>query len=73
MDTGQRLSLLKYPFLSYSIIMSADLLKTGLAGALFGAALKLSGVYLPSVIVTQMELRSFHMLKVFLGASATSA
>ena len=53
--------------------MSADLLKTGLAGALFGAALKLSGVYLPSVIVTQMELRSFHMLKVFLGASATSA
>ena len=53
--------------------MSTNLLKTGLAGALFGAALKFSRVYFPSVIITQMELKSFHMLKVFLGASATSA
>ncbi len=53
--------------------MPANVLATGAAGAVFGAALKFSGVYLPSVIISQMELKSFHMLKVFLGASATSA
>jgi hypothetical protein len=53
--------------------MSTSLLTTGVAGALFGAALAASGVYLPSVIVSQMELTNFHMLKVFLGASASSA
>lgn len=43
------------------------------AGALFGAALASSGVYLPSVIVSQMEMKDYHMLKVFLTASGSSA
>ena len=42
-------------------------------GSIFGAALTLSGVYLPSVIVGQLVLRDFHMLQAFLTASATSA
>lgn len=44
-----------------------------LSGALFGAALTAAGVYSPNVIISQMKLESFHMLKVFLSASATSA
>ena len=43
------------------------------AGALFGAALASSGVYLPSVIVSQMQMKDYHMLKVFLTASGSSA
>lgn len=43
------------------------------AGALFGVALTASRVYLPTVIFSQMRLRDFHMLEVFLTASATSA
>lgn len=43
------------------------------AGGLFGAALASSGVFLPSVIVQQMQLANFHMLKVFMAASASSA
>lgn len=43
------------------------------AGLVFGAALTASGVYLPSVIVSQMELKDVHMLSVFLSASASSA
>jgi hypothetical protein len=43
------------------------------AGGLFGAALASSGVYLPSVIVSQMEMKDWHMLKVFLTASGSSA
>ncbi|KAG9241169.1 YeeE/YedE family protein [Calycina marina] len=42
-------------------------------GAIFGSALTAAGVYQPSVIFSQMQLRSYHMLQVFLGASATSA
>lgn len=42
------------------------------AGALFGAAFTNSGVASPAVIVSQMRLTDFHMLKVFLGASAIS-
>ncbi|KAI9872174.1 MAG: hypothetical protein M1830_002000, partial [Pleopsidium flavum] len=53
--------------------MSTSVLATTGAGAIFGAALTASGVYLPSVIVSQMQLSDFHMLKVFLGASASSA
>jgi len=53
--------------------MSTSVLATSGAGAIFGAALTASGVYLPSVIVSQMQLSDFHMLKVFLGASASSA
>ena len=44
-----------------------------LTGAAFGSALTLSGVYRPSVIVSQMQLRNFNMLQTFLTASATSA
>jgi len=53
--------------------MSKDFLSTSIAGALFGAALASSGVYSPSVITSQMQLSSFHMLKVFITASASSA
>lgn len=53
--------------------MSTGLITSGMAGTLFGSALTASGVYLPSVIMSQMELRDFHMLKVFLTASSASA
>lgn len=43
------------------------------AGALFGTALTAAGVYSPSVIIGQMQLSDFHMLKAFLAASASSA
>lgn len=43
------------------------------AGAVFGAALTAAGVYSPSVIIGQMQLTDFHMLKAFLAASASSA
>jgi hypothetical protein len=43
-----------------------------LTGAAFGAALTFSGVYMPSVIISQMQLRNFHMLQTFLTASASS-
>jgi len=52
--------------------MSGPALTAG-AGLVFGAALTASEVYLPSVIVSQMELKDFHMLNVFLSASASSA
>jgi uncharacterized membrane protein YedE/YeeE len=45
----------------------------GLAmGAVFGVALEKSRVFEPGVIVGQMQLRNFLMLKVFLTAVATS-
>ncbi|RMJ25643.1 Pfam:DUF395 [Aspergillus sp. HF37] len=53
--------------------MSTDLVQPGIAGALFGSGLTASGVYFPDVILAQMELRNFHMLKVFLSASCLSA
>ncbi|RDW82476.1 hypothetical protein BP6252_03588 [Coleophoma cylindrospora] len=53
--------------------MSTNLLAGGVAGALFGVALVASGVFSPSIIIAQMHLQDFHMLKVFLGGSATSA
>jgi len=43
------------------------------SGAIFGATLTSSGVWYPSIIDAQLHLRSFHMMKVFLAASATSA
>jgi len=52
--------------------MSQLIRKAG-AGLIFGAALTASGVYAPSVIYSQMQLKDFHMLTVFLCASATSA
>jgi hypothetical protein len=53
-------------------MLSRTLLPAG-SGALFGAALTVSGVYLPTVIIKQMQLRDFHMLQVFLTATASSA
>lgn len=47
---------------------------TGLVmGAVFGFALEKSRVFEPGVIVGQMQMRSFIMLKVFLTAVATGA
>lgn len=43
------------------------------SGAIFGAALTVSGVWQPMIIDAQMHLKTFHMLKVFLTAMATSA
>lgn len=57
----------------YCHTMSTNLFTSGMAGTLFGSALTASGVYLPSAIMSQMELRDFHMLKVFLTASSASA
>ena len=53
--------------------MASDTLRSAGAGAVFGAALTASRVYLPSVIINQMRLQDFHMLEVFLTASAASA
>jgi hypothetical protein len=44
-----------------------------LMGALFGFALEKARVFEPGVIVGQMQMRSFIMLKVFLTAVATGA
>ncbi|KAL2059746.1 hypothetical protein VTL71DRAFT_10130 [Oculimacula yallundae] len=44
-----------------------------LSGSIFGAALVAAGVYSPGVIIGQLQLSDFHMLKTFLAASASSA
>lgn len=51
----------------------STLVLSAASGAIFGSALTASGVYAPSVIVSQMGLTNFHMLKSFLAASACSA
>ncbi|KIW23347.1 uncharacterized protein PV07_11555 [Cladophialophora immunda] len=51
----------------------SSLLLSAASGGIFGAALTASGVYSPSVIVSQLQLGNFHMLKSFLAASACSA
>lgn len=43
------------------------------SGAIFGAALTSTGVWMPQVINAQVHFQSFHMMKIFLTASATSA
>lgn len=48
-------------------------MSTLLSGALFGAALTASGVYQPSVIISQLSFTNFHMIQVFLTAAAGSA
>lgn len=53
--------------------MLSDVLRSTGAGGVFGVALTVSRVYHPSVIIDQMRLTDFHMLEVFLTASATSA
>ncbi len=42
-------------------------------GALFGAALTASGVFLPSIILEQFELKNFYMLQVFATAVGTGS
>lgn len=53
--------------------MATAAARSTLSGVFFGAALIAAGVDSPSVILGQMQLRDFHMLKTFLAASATSA
>ena len=53
--------------------MSSEVAANTARGVIFGAALTAAGVALPSVIVDQMHMREFHMMKVFLTASASSA
>ncbi|KAI0426190.1 hypothetical protein F5Y09DRAFT_71727 [Xylaria sp. FL1042] len=43
-----------------------------LSGAAFGAALAATGMYEPSVILSQMKLENWHMVQTFLTASAAS-
>lgn len=43
------------------------------SGAVFGAALVASGVYLPSVILSQLKWDNCHMLQAFLTATAASS
>lgn len=42
-------------------------------GAAFGAALAASGVYQPSVIISQLKFENWHMIQTFLTAAASSA
>jgi hypothetical protein len=53
--------------------MASDFIANTLSGSVFGAALTAAGVYLPNVILDQMALKDFHMMKVFITASASSA
>ncbi|KAJ9610513.1 hypothetical protein H2200_005290 [Cladophialophora chaetospira] len=50
-----------------------SLLLSAASGSIFGAALTASGVYSPSVIISQLGLSNFHMIKSFVAASACSA
>jgi len=43
-----------------------------ITGAAFGAALTASGVYQPSVILSQLKFENFHMLQTFLTGAAGS-
>ncbi|KAK0714827.1 hypothetical protein B0H67DRAFT_490339 [Lasiosphaeris hirsuta] len=44
-----------------------------ISGAVFGAGLTASGMYQPAVIMGQLKFESFHMIQVFLTATASSA
>ncbi|MCJ1472018.1 hypothetical protein MMC13_000662 [Lambiella insularis] len=48
-------------------------MRSTVAGALFGAALTAAAMQDPAIITSQMHLRDYHLLKVFLLASASSA
>ena len=52
--------------------MATSLTASTTAGAIFGSALTLSGVYSPWIILSQMQLSNFHMLQTFLAASGCS-
>lgn len=53
--------------------MSVLAIKSALSGVIFGAALTTAGMFSPDVILGQLKLQDFHMLKTFLIASASSA
>jgi hypothetical protein len=53
--------------------MASNVLSTVTAGGLFGASLAATEVWSPDVIIGQMQLQDFHMLKVFLVATGSSA
>ncbi|TRX90157.1 hypothetical protein FHL15_008885 [Xylaria flabelliformis] len=48
------------------------MLDSFLSGATFGAALAATGMYQPSVILSQMRLENWHMVQTFLTASGAS-
>ncbi|KAK0119575.1 hypothetical protein ONS95_011015 [Cadophora gregata] len=52
--------------------MATSLAASATAGAIFGSALTLSGVYSPWIILSQMQNSNFHMLQTFLTASGCS-
>lgn len=43
-----------------------------LTGAVFGAALRASGVYEPAIITSQLNATNWHMVQTFLTGSGTS-
>ncbi|KAH7024642.1 uncharacterized protein B0I36DRAFT_424498 [Microdochium trichocladiopsis] len=51
---------------------TSTMLQQAISGAAFGAALTLSGVWVPSVVLGQLKLDDFRMLRMFLTASGTS-
>ncbi|KFY25348.1 hypothetical protein V491_01791, partial [Pseudogymnoascus sp. VKM F-3775] len=53
--------------------MATQTISTATSGLLFGAALSAAGVASPSIIISQLRLENFHMLEVFLTATAGSA
>ena len=53
--------------------MAVTTINSVLAGASFGAALTAAGIYSPSIIISQLRLENFLMIKTFLSASAASA
>lgn len=53
--------------------MAPSILATASSGAIFGAALTAAGVYSPSCIIGQLRFENFHMLEVFMTATAGSA
>jgi len=44
-----------------------------LCGGIFGAALTASGIYQPSVILSQFQFTNWHMVQTFVAATASSA
>jgi len=70
--TRQHQTLIVHQYLQ-ARMPSASIMATAGAGAIFGAALTASGVYSPSIILSQMRLEDFHMLQVFLTATGSSA
>jgi hypothetical protein len=59
--------------LPIAVTMAPNIVASATSGMLFGAALSAAGVASPSVILQQLRLEDFHMLEVFLTATASSA